>query len=112
MSKYGNLYTGFMLRTDVQRQLGGLPRVPSRRRCSTSTTPTTRAKGYGFQIELAYRVARWGGKIVEVPITFTDRVRGYSKMSMAVMVEEMALVSWWGIRDRLRKVRNRSRTPV
>ena len=76
------------------------------RRCSTSTTPRPAAKGYGFQIELAYRVAQGGGKIVEVPITFTDRVRGHSKMSMAVMVEEMALVSWWGIRDRFRHRRN------
>ena len=67
----------------------------------------TRAKGYGFQIELAYRVAKAGGKIVEIPITFTDRVRGYSKMSMAVMVEEMALVSWWGIRDRLKRTDRR-----
>jgi hypothetical protein len=33
----------------------------------------TRAKSYGFQIELAYRVWRQGGRIVQVPITFTDR---------------------------------------
>jgi hypothetical protein len=61
----------------------------------------TRSKGYGFQIETAYRVAKTGSKIVEVPITFTDRVRGHSKMSLAVMVEEMIMVSWWGIRDRM-----------
>ena len=38
-------------------------------------------------------------------LTFTDRVRGYSKMSMAVMAGEMALVSWWGIRDRFQRRR-------
>ena len=63
---------------------------------------TTRALGYGFQMELAYRVSRVGGEIVEIPITFTDRVRGKSKMSFSVMVEEMGLVSWWGIRDRVK----------
>ena len=65
----------------------------------------TRAKGYGFQIELAYRVWRHGGRIVEVPITFTDRVRGESKMTLGVAVEELALVTWWGVRDRVFKRR-------
>ena len=68
---------------------------------------TTRAKGYGFQIELCYRVARWGGYTAEVPITFTDRVRGTSKMSLSVMAEEMLLISWWGIRDRIRAARGK-----
>ena len=38
--------------------------------------PTVRADGYGFQIEMAYRVARRGGRIVELPIEFVDRERG------------------------------------
>jgi dolichol-phosphate mannosyltransferase len=101
LSRYGNLYAGFMLRTNVKDGTAGY------RAFKTDTLKavdyaTTRAKGYGFQMELAYRVAGTGGQIVEVPITFTDRVRGTSKMSMAVMVEEMTLISWWGIRDRFR----------
>jgi dolichol-phosphate mannosyltransferase len=63
---------------------------------------STRAKGYGFQLETTYRVANSGAKIVEVPITFTDRVRGYSKMSASVIGEEMLLMTWWGIRDRVK----------
>ena len=59
---------------------------------------STRAKGYGFQIELAYRVWQHGGRIAEVPITFTDRVRGVSKMSWQVAAEELGLVTWWGSR--------------
>jgi len=100
LSKYGNLYTGFMLRTGVADATSGYRayRVDVLKAIDFSST---RAKGYGFQIELAYRVARLGGKIAEVPITFTDRERGKSKMSAAVMVEEMGLVSWWGIRDRV-----------
>jgi dolichol-phosphate mannosyltransferase len=62
---------------------------------------STRAKGYGFQMELAYRVKRAGGKIVEVPIVFTDRVRGHSKLTMSVAAEELTLVTWWGVRDRV-----------
>jgi dolichol-phosphate mannosyltransferase len=61
----------------------------------------SRAMGYGFQIEIAYRVRRSGGKIVEVPIVFTDRVRGYSKMTWGIFAEELLLVTWWGFRDRV-----------
>ena len=42
----------------------------------------TQATGYAFQIELAYRVFRNSGKVVEIPIVFTDRVSGESKMSL------------------------------
>jgi hypothetical protein len=61
----------------------------------------TKATGYGFQVELAYRGRRRGAKIVEVPITFNDRVRGVSKMSWHIIGEAMSLVTWWGLRDRL-----------
>jgi dolichol-phosphate mannosyltransferase len=60
-----------------------------------------RADGYGFQIEMAYRVACLGGRIGETPIEFRDRERGNSKMSSKIIVEALALVTWWGIRDRL-----------
>lgn len=104
LSKYGNLYTNFMLRTGVHDATAGYRafRVTMLEKIDYAAT---RAKGYGFQIELAYRVAQAGGTIVEIPISFSDRVRGHSKMSMAVMAEEMALVSAWGIRDRLRRSR-------
>ncbi len=59
------------------------------------------ADGYGFQIEMAYAVARRGGRIVEVPIRFTDRVRGTSKMSGRIVVEALVLVTWWALRDRV-----------
>jgi dolichol-phosphate mannosyltransferase len=62
---------------------------------------TTRADGYGFQIETAWRVRCAGGHIVEVPITFVDRTQGESKMSLRIVVEALALVTWWGLRQRL-----------
>ena len=61
----------------------------------------TQADGYAFQVEMAYRVSRSGGGIVEIPITFYDRVRGTSKMSMRIIVEAMLLVTRWAIRDRI-----------
>jgi len=62
---------------------------------------STRADGYAFQVEMAYRVHTVGGEITELPITFSDRERGMSKMSGRIVVGAMLLVTWWGIRDRL-----------
>lgn len=59
----------------------------------------SRADGYGFQVELVYRIVRLGGSIVEVPITFTDRIEGSSKMSARIVFEALALVTLWGARD-------------
>ena len=46
-----------------------------------------RAGGYAFQIELTYRTLRMGGRVVELPITFTDRAHGESKMSRTIVLE-------------------------
>ena len=69
---------------------------------------STKATGYGFQVELAYWAHRLGAEIVEVPITFNDRVRGISKMSKHIIGEAAKLVTWWGLRDRLFGRRHRS----
>jgi len=44
-------------------------------------------KGYGFQIEMKYNAFKLGFKIKEVPIIFTDRVEGVSKMSSSIFGE-------------------------
>ena len=51
------------------------------------------SNGYSFQIEMTYRAWRKGFKVVEVPITFTERTEGQSKMSKAI-VREAALKVW------------------
>ncbi len=107
LSKYGNRYARFMLRTGVKDTSAGF-RAYRADTLEAIDYANTRAKGYGFQLETTYRVARLDAKVVEIPITFTDRVRGYSKMSTSVIVEEMALMTWWGIRDRFRRVRKSS----
>jgi dolichol-phosphate mannosyltransferase len=106
LSRYGNLYTRLALGLKVRDLTSGY-RVW---RCTTLQAidfKQTTSVGYLFQIELAYRVAQVGDGIVERPITFTDRVRGYSKMSIGVIHEELTNVTWWGIRDRWRKLRHR-----
>ena len=62
---------------------------------------STHSTGYAFQIEMTYRALHAGGRIDEVPIAFTDRVRGTSKMSSRIVAEAMTLVTLWGLRDRV-----------
>jgi dolichol-phosphate mannosyltransferase len=99
LSRWGNRYSGFMLACGVRDMTSGF-RAYRRSTLEAVDYAATRAVGYGFQIELAYRVSRWGGRVVETPITFSDRVRGHSKMSPAVAFEELWLVTWWSMRDR------------
>ncbi|MDQ3384774.1 MAG: polyprenol monophosphomannose synthase [Actinomycetota bacterium] len=99
LSRYGNAYTGFALRTGVADATSGF-RAYRVTTLAAIDPGSTRATGYGIQIEIAYRMSRAGATIVEVPIAFTDRTRGTSKMSMKIIAEEMLLVSWWGACDR------------
>ena len=56
------------------------------------------AGGYAFQIELTYRAMRIGARVVEVPIVFTDRSLGRSKMSRDIVVEAVWKVPWLRLR--------------
>ncbi len=53
---------------------------------------TVQTQGYGFQIEMAYRVMRRDYKIVETPIVFMDRREGKSKMSKKIFFEAFTFV--------------------
>jgi dolichol-phosphate mannosyltransferase len=98
LSRWGNRYAAAALGLDVADSTSGY-RAYLASTVATIDLPSVRADGYGFQIEMAYRVARHGGRIVEVPIDFTDRERGRSKMSPRIIVEALLLVTWWGARD-------------
>jgi dolichol-phosphate mannosyltransferase len=50
------------------------------------------SKGYAFQIETTYRTLRAGFTVVEVPIRFSDRTAGHSKMSRTIFLEAVAKV--------------------
>ncbi|HXD28723.1 MAG TPA: dolichol-phosphate mannosyltransferase, partial [Arthrobacter sp.] len=60
--------------------------------------------GYGFQVDMTFRVALMGKKIVEVPITFVERELGVSKMSGNIVVEAMLNVTRWGLGARWKKL--------
>jgi len=55
-----------------------------------------RSNGYGFQIEMNYKVWKKGGRIKEIPIVFEDRRSGNSKMNKKIIFEALWLV--WKLR--------------
>jgi dolichol-phosphate mannosyltransferase len=86
VSRFGNLYARAWLQSPIHDLTGGF-RCYRRRVIEAIDLDAIHARGYAFQVELAYRVRRAGFRVVEVPITFRDRVRGVSKMSPAIMFE-------------------------
>jgi dolichol-phosphate mannosyltransferase len=66
---------------------------------------TVASRGYCFQIDLAWRTVEAGFTVVEVPITFTERATGESKMSGEVVREALIRVTKWGLRRRGNQVR-------
>ncbi|MEY2397227.1 MAG: dolichol-phosphate mannosyltransferase [Actinomycetota bacterium] len=70
------------------------------------------ASGYGFQIEGAWKAVRTGARVVEVPIRFEDRENGESKMSKAIVVEALRLVTKWGVSQRAARARARLSHPL
>ena len=104
LSRGGNQYASFMLGLGVKDSTAGY-RVYARSALEKIDYQSVRADGYGFQIEMTYRAKRSGASIVEVPISFSDRELGESKMSSAIIVEALALVTKWGIERALARVR-------
>jgi len=100
LSKWGNRYARLALGLPVNDATAGF-RAYRADALRTIDLGEVAAEGYAFQIEMAYAMWRRGHTVVEIPIAFTDRVRGTSKMSGRIVVEAMFLVTWWGIRDRV-----------
>jgi dolichol-phosphate mannosyltransferase len=86
ISRGASVYTGLFLRMGVQDPTGGFKCIRSAVLEAIDLGSIT-SKGYAFQIETTYRAKRAGFRVVEVPITFTDRERGHSKMSRAIVLE-------------------------
>lgn len=101
LSRYGNAYARLLLGLTLHDATSGFRAFRSTM-LEKINLDEVQADGYGFQVEMAYRVERLGGTIVEVPIEFRDRLRGKSKMSQRIVLEALLLVTWWGLRDRFR----------
>jgi dolichol-phosphate mannosyltransferase len=84
----GNIYAQVFLQSRLRDLTGGF-KCFRRLVLETIDIDAIDSKGYAFQIETTYRVVRAGFRVVEVPISFTDREQGHSKMSRAIVLEAM-----------------------
>lgn len=105
LSAGGNRYATLLLDLEVRDATSGF-RAYRADLLHTVDPSSLRADGYGFLIEMTYRVARSGASTVEVPITFTDRLEGNSKMSVQIVLEALVLVTRWGVRERVLRRRS------
>ncbi len=91
VSRGGGLYARTILGIEVRDLTGGFKCI-RRAVLEAIDLDSVRAEGYVFQIEVTYRAVLAGFAVREIPIVFTDRTRGTSKMSTRIALEAMWLV--------------------
>jgi dolichol-phosphate mannosyltransferase len=91
VSRGGCLYARAVLGVGVRDLTGGF-KCFRRAVLESIELDSVRSRGYAFQVELTYRAIQRGFKVVEVPITFTERRVGSSKMSRAIVLEAIWMI--------------------
>jgi dolichol-phosphate mannosyltransferase len=100
LSRLGNRYTRWLLRLPLTDATGGY-RAARAELIDRLPFDDVASQGYCFQVDWAWRAVRAGARVAEVPITFTERAFGRSKMSGSIVGEALVRVTVWGLRDRL-----------
>ena len=86
VSRCGNSYVSLFLGSIIQDWTGGF-RCYRRGLLERMALSTVQAKGYIFQVELAWRAVQLGATVSELPIRFSDRVLGQSKLGWPSIIE-------------------------
>ena len=100
MSYFASMYVRIITRINIQDATAGFKCY---RKLVLSTIPMDKIKfvGYAFQIEMKFTAIKYGFNVVEIPIIFTDRTEGTSKMSTRIFREaflgviQMKVSSWF-----------------
>jgi len=108
ISYFGNLY--------AKKVLGSLPVMDAtggfkcwrREVLAAIDLPGVRSNGYAFQIEMNYRAWRLGYRLKEMPIIFTERRAGSSKMNLKIAAEALLVVWWLRLQNLLGRLEKRS----
>lgn len=101
LSKSANTYARLLLGVGIHDITAGY-RAYRREVLEKLDLRTVESKGYCFQVDLTWRAINNGFTVAEVPITFTERELGVSKMSGSNIREAMLKVAQWGIGGRVR----------
>ncbi len=107
----GNLYCRLALGVQVRDITAGY-RAFRRQVLAELDLGDIASQGYCFQVDLAWRAVLAGFRVREVPITFTERVHGRSKMSPGIVAEALWRVTWWGVGHRAHRIRRTARRAV
>jgi dolichol-phosphate mannosyltransferase len=100
MSYFASVYVRMVLFVPIRDTTAGF-KCYRRRVLERINFDDIKFVGYAFQIEMKYTAYRLGFKVVEVPITFTDRTEGVSKMSKGIFKE-----AFWGVlKMRFKKIK-------
>jgi dolichol-phosphate mannosyltransferase len=91
LSRGGSAYARTLLGLPIQDVTGGF-KCLRREAVRAIDVGSMRTTGYAFNIEVNQRAVRRGLRVVEVPIVFTERVRGRGKMGAAIVLEALAAV--------------------
>ena len=91
MSYFASVYVRVILWVSIKDTTAGF-KCYKRKVLESISLDTIRFMGYAFQIEMKYRAIKNKFKVVEVPITFKDRVEGNSKMNTKIFKE-----AFWGV---------------
>ncbi|WP_285057582.1 polyprenol monophosphomannose synthase [Pedobacter ginsengisoli] len=100
MSYFASMYVRLITRIDIQDATAGF-KCYKRRVLEKIPMEKIKFVGYAFQIEMKFTAIKYGFKVVEVPIIFTDRTEGTSKMSTRIFREaflgviQMKVWSWF-----------------
>ena len=108
ISRGGNLYVRLALGVKYRDMTGGF-RAYRREVLDALDLDSIESKGYGFQVDLAWRMVQAGRTVREVPITFTEREIGESKMSTDIVLEAFLKVGVWGLHSRWAALTGRGR---
>ena len=104
VSRAGSLYAQTLLWVPVKDLTGGF-KCYHREVLERIDLDSISSRGYAFQIETTYRALRAGFRVVELPITFTDREAGSSKMSGPIVLEAIWRVPYLGLLALLGRLR-------
>ena len=103
LSYAANVYARSVTGLQLYDATGGF-KCFRRRVLETIDLDDVRSNGYAFQIEVSFRAWKKGFRIEEIPIVFTDRTEGESKMSKRIVREAIWMVwrlRWWAITGRV-----------
>lgn len=106
ISRGGNAYVRLALSLPVHDATAGY-RAYRREVLEALPVSAVASNGYCFQVEMAHRTWQEGFRVVEVPITFTERASGVSKMSQGIVLEALLRVAAWAVTGGRRRARPR-----